>query len=88
MGAPTDQPARQAKLAVDLAVRVLEKRDHLKHVGAPVLLGLAEGPQAQLGVVIAMSALLVWRHRSNIANLRAGTEARIGATGQAPPGAH
>src|SRR5882757_5238228 len=57
-------------------------------IGAPVLLGLAEGPQAQLGVVIAMSALLVWRHRSNIANLRAGTEARIGATGQAPPGAH
>jgi len=38
VGAPTDQPARQAKLAVDLAVRVLEKRDHLKHVGAPVLL--------------------------------------------------
>ena len=36
--APSDQPALQAKLAVDLAVRILEKRDHLTHVSALVLL--------------------------------------------------
>ena len=36
--APSDQPAVQAKLSVDLAVRILEKRDHLTHVSAPVLL--------------------------------------------------
>ena len=38
MAAPTDQPALQARLAVDLAVRILEKQDYLKHVSAPVLL--------------------------------------------------
>jgi len=36
--APSDQPAVQAKLSIDLAVRILEKRDHLTHVSAPVLL--------------------------------------------------
>jgi glycerol-3-phosphate acyltransferase PlsY len=57
-------------------------------IAAPVLLRLTEAPLAELGVVLAMSALLVWRHRANIANLRAGTETRIGATGGAPPSAH
>jgi hypothetical protein len=38
VAAPTDQPALQAKVAVDLAIRILEKQDHLKHVSAPVLL--------------------------------------------------
>ena len=38
MAAPTDQPALQAKLAVDLAVRALEGQTYRKHVSAPVLL--------------------------------------------------
>jgi protein TorT len=38
VAAPTGQPALQAKVAVDLAIRILEKQDHLKHVSAPVLL--------------------------------------------------
>jgi protein TorT len=38
VAAPTDQPALQAKVAVDLAVRILEKQAYLKHVSAPVLL--------------------------------------------------
>lgn len=38
VAAPTDQPALQARLAVDLAVRALEKKDYLRHVSAPVLL--------------------------------------------------
>ncbi len=38
VAAPTDQPALQARLAVDLAVRILEQHDYLKHVSAPVLL--------------------------------------------------
>jgi glycerol-3-phosphate acyltransferase PlsY len=29
--------------------------------------------------VLAMAALLVWRHRQNIARLLAGSESRIGA---------
>ena len=32
----------------------------------------------QLALVLAMSLLLAWRHRSNIVKLRAGTESRIG----------
>jgi glycerol-3-phosphate acyltransferase PlsY len=52
-------------------------------VAAPVLSGLVDGPDAKLGVVVAMGALLVWRHRSNIAKLRAGTEARIGGAERA-----
>lgn len=38
VAAPTDQPALQAKLSVDLMVRILEKKDYLKHVAAPVIL--------------------------------------------------
>jgi len=38
VAAPTDQPALQARLAVDQAVRILEKQTYLKHVSAPVLL--------------------------------------------------
>ena len=38
MAAPTDQPALQTRLAVDLMVRILEKKNYLKHVSAPVLL--------------------------------------------------
>jgi acyl phosphate:glycerol-3-phosphate acyltransferase len=33
----------------------------------------------KLGAVIVMSALLLWRHRSNIANLMAGKESKIGS---------
>jgi periplasmic protein TorT len=38
LAAPTDQPALQARLAVDQAVRILEKQPYVKHVSAPVLL--------------------------------------------------
>jgi len=36
--APTDQPALQARIAVNIMVRILEKRDYPKHVSAPVVL--------------------------------------------------
>jgi periplasmic protein TorT len=38
VAAPTDQPAIQAKLSVDLMVRVLEKKDYFRHVSATVIL--------------------------------------------------
>ena len=38
VAAPTDQPALQTKLAVDVVVRILEKKDYPKHLSAPVLL--------------------------------------------------
>jgi len=49
-------------------------------VAAPVLIGVEHALSAEW-VLVAMSLLLVWRHRSNIAKLRAGTEAKIGSTG-------
>jgi len=38
VAAPTDQPALQTRLAVDLVVRILEKKTYPKRVSAPVLL--------------------------------------------------
>jgi glycerol-3-phosphate acyltransferase PlsY len=40
------------------------------------LLGL---PQEWVGAVAAMSLLLIWRHKSNIQNLLAGKESKIGS---------
>jgi glycerol-3-phosphate acyltransferase PlsY len=37
-------------------------------------------------VVVAIAALLIWRHRGNIARLAAGTETRLGAKKPTPPG--
>jgi acyl phosphate:glycerol-3-phosphate acyltransferase len=71
-------------LVVAFAARYSSLASLTAAVGAPVLLGLGEAPDLNCGIVLAMSALLVWRHRSNIAKLRAGTEAKIGSTGKAP----
>jgi glycerol-3-phosphate acyltransferase PlsY len=45
---------------------------------APAYYLLLAGADRVLLPLAAMSALLVWRHRKNIANLVAGTEGRIG----------
>lgn len=47
-------------------------------VFAPFFTALLFGLGASFAVVLAMAALLVWRHRENIARLIAGTESRIG----------
>jgi len=66
-----------------LAAAVLSRLSSLASLcaaaSAPLLLTLAGGGDSQLLLVVAMAALLFWRHRENIARLRAGTEARIGA---------
>jgi glycerol-3-phosphate acyltransferase PlsY len=46
---------------------------------APFYYGLLFGVDALLLAVVAMSALLIYRHRQNIANLIAGKESRIGS---------
>lgn len=46
---------------------------------APFYYGLLFGIDAKLLAVGAMSALLIYRHRQNIANLMAGKESRIGS---------
>jgi glycerol-3-phosphate acyltransferase PlsY len=43
------------------------------------------GAQPVGGAVLAMSALLVWRHRENIKRLAAGTESKLGAKKATPP---
>lgn len=55
---------------------------------ALALMGIVSPPGTALAVAV-MSALLVWRHRRNIAQLFAGTESKIGQrapTSPAPPG--
>jgi glycerol-3-phosphate acyltransferase PlsY len=44
---------------------------------APILLWLFASPAVYIFVVIAMTILLVWRHRSNIQRLLDGTEGKI-----------
>lgn len=46
---------------------------------APIWLALL-GPPHAVWLGLAMAALVFWRHRGNIARLRAGTEPRIGAS--------
>jgi glycerol-3-phosphate acyltransferase PlsY len=46
---------------------------------APIAVGFLVGPIEITAAVAAMSALLIWRHRSNIQRLLNGTESRIGS---------
>ena len=48
-------------------------------VFAPSYYALLGGVDGVFAVLLAMGALLVWRHRGNVAKLLAGTESRIGA---------
>jgi len=47
-------------------------------VFAPAFYALLAGVDGVLAALVAMSALLVWRHQANIVNLLAGRESRIG----------
>jgi glycerol-3-phosphate acyltransferase PlsY len=53
---------------------------------APFFTALVLGFNAYAAAVLAIAALLVWRHRQNIGKLLAGTESRIGEK-KAPIGA-
>ena len=59
---------------------------------APVIYVLASGPlwyaeRSIVAAVVAMSALLVWRHKENITRLIQGKESRLGKSKSAPPAA-
>jgi glycerol-3-phosphate acyltransferase PlsY len=54
-------------------------------VFAPFYYALLFGVREQLLAVVIMSALLIYRHRSNIANLLSGKESRIGQKKETPP---
>ena len=47
-------------------------------VATPICSWWFDAPVAQNGVILVMALLLVWRHRSNIQNLLAGVEDKIG----------
>lgn len=66
-------------LAVAAATRYSSLAALTAAVAAPAGLAVAQGPDARAAVLLAMSSLLAWRHRSNIARLIAGTEGKIGA---------
>ncbi|WMW79704.1 glycerol-3-phosphate 1-O-acyltransferase PlsY [Undibacterium cyanobacteriorum] len=51
---------------------------------APFYYGLLFGARVELLAVVIMSALLIYRHRQNIANLMAGKESRIGSKAKKP----
>ena len=65
-------------LIIALASRYSSLASLIAAVAAPVLSAVVDGVGPSLAILAAISALLVWRHRSNIAKLRAGTEGRIG----------
>ena len=48
-------------------------------ISLPVLMLISGGSSAYLVVSLVASLMVLWRHRSNIERLIAGTEPRIGA---------
>lgn len=54
-------------------------------VFAPFYYGFLFGTDIILLAVLAMSYLLIWRHKANIGKLIAGKESRIGGKKSAPP---
>jgi glycerol-3-phosphate acyltransferase PlsY len=66
-------------LVVAYAFRYSSLAALIAAVFAPFYYGLLFGVNEILLAVIAMSALLLWRHSSNIGNLIAGKESRIGS---------
>jgi len=54
-------------------------------VFAPIYQLLLFGPGVKLAAILLMSAVLIYRHRGNIANLRAGTETRLARRSEKKP---
>ncbi len=65
-------------LATAVLTRISSAGSLAAAAAAPLLAWAAAGPWIAL-MVLALAALIWWRHAPNIARLRAGTEPRIGA---------
>ena len=72
-------------LAVALIFRYSSLAALIASVAAPFYVGWILAPREYLILSIAMSALLLWRHRVNIQKLIAGHEGKIGAKTQSAP---
>jgi glycerol-3-phosphate acyltransferase PlsY len=69
-------------MAVISISRIVSLSSVVAAIGLPVLMVLAGANGASISVSIVASVLVLWRHRSNIERLIAGTEPRIGAKGK------
>ena len=59
--------------------RIVSLSSVVAAIGLPVLMVLAGANGASISVSVVASVMVLWRHRSNIERLIAGTEPRIGA---------
>lgn len=66
-------------LVIAYAFRYSSLAALIASIFAPFYYGLLFGTDPQLLAVLVMSALLIYRHRQNIANLMAGKESKIGS---------
>ena len=66
-------------LAIAFATRYSSLAALVTALLAPLYTWLLIGDLPVVALVAVMSALLIWRHRSNIAKLRAGTESKLGS---------
>jgi glycerol-3-phosphate acyltransferase PlsY len=66
-------------LVVAFATRYSSLAALVTAVLAPVYTWMIVGDVRVVALVAVMSGLLIWRHRSNIAKLRSGTESKLGS---------
>ena len=66
-------------MAVISLSRIVSLSSVVAAIGLPVLMVLAGASVASVSVSLVATVLVLWRHRSNIERLIAGTEPRIGA---------
>ena len=66
-------------MAVISISRIVSLSSVVAAIGLPVLMLISGGSSAYLVVSLVASLMVLWRHRSNIERLIAGTEPRIGA---------
>ena len=64
--------------AVISIFRIVSLSSVVAAIGLPVLLVVSGGSTAYISVLLVASLMVLWRHRSNIERLIAGTEPKIG----------
>jgi glycerol-3-phosphate acyltransferase PlsY len=75
-------PVGLAVIATWLVVAFVSRYSSLSAIVASILspfyMHLLVGSEVLVGMNVILSAVLLWRHRTNIARLLAGTEGKIG----------
>ncbi len=68
-------------LVVAFASRYSSLAALIASIAMPTIAFIMHGPKVLFFVLLAMTALLVWKHRENIARLKSGEETKIGQQG-------